>query len=176
MHCPTLTTYVAESSVEVREWAQRRWAVIPSNLHSALDHSDNEMMSQQDWWVVKASCGNGGRDIWIIHAANYNNVIATIPSTDCFVIQKYVSSPLLYKNKKFHFRCYSMCMSDMSAYFYDQGFILTAGYDYCDTDESVKEDKTHISNMSVNKHIPGYPGQISCNLAAEYPEVYHFIA
>lgn len=58
----------------------------------------------------------------------------------------------------------------MSALFYRFCYILTAGVDY----NSSKQDldvTCHISNLSVNKHINGYPGQIPCDLAMEYPDV-----
>lgn len=40
-----------------------------------------------DWWVVKASKGNGGRDIWILNENNYQTVMEEIPPEDgrCFV-------------------------------------------------------------------------------------------
>jgi len=73
----------------------------------------------------------------------------------------------------------------MSALFYRHCYILTAGVDYhTNTTNSGGSNSTsnsnsgpdldvtcHISNLSVNKHIEGYPGQIPCDLAVEYPQV-----
>ena len=32
-----------------------------------------------DWWVVKASAGNGGKDIWVMARHNFNTVLAELP-------------------------------------------------------------------------------------------------
>ena len=63
--------------------------------------------------------------------------------------------------------------ADMSGYLYTGAYILTAGIPYQepDTASSSFDLCKHISNLSVNKHIPGHPGQIPCDLAVEYPEV-----
>lgn len=54
------------------------------------------------------------------------------------------------------------------SWFSQWAFILTAGYDY-HTDDT--ESRRHITNLSVNKRLPGHPGQIPCHLPTEYPEV-----
>ncbi len=101
-------------------------------------------------------------------------------------ICRYVHRPLLIRNKKYHFRCYSLLFGDMSAYVYSNAYILTAGIDYsCSMPTSANCNESlpsvfnagnvdlrqHISNLSVNKHLPGHPGQIPCNLPSEYPQV-----
>ena len=78
-------------------------------------------------------------------------------------------SPILLNGKKFHFRCYSLLMGDMSAYIYDQAFLLTAGFNYDLEDADVTK---HITNLSVNKKFKNHPGQIPCQLANEYPWVW----
>ena len=83
--------------------------------------------------------------------------------------------------KKFHFRCYSLLRADMSAYVYQMAYVLTAGHDYTNnTNNTNKQDEDNdimslnrvITNLSVNKHLPGYPGQIPCDVKSEYPDVY----
>ena len=65
----------------------------------------------------------------------------------------------------------------MSGYVYKHAYILTAGipYDRPDSSSSAFDYCKHISNLSVNKHIPGHPGQIPCDLAADYPRHYQQI-
>jgi hypothetical protein len=42
--------------------------------------------------------------------------------------------------------------------------------------EEFADVKRHITNLSVNKHMPHHPGQIPCHLPSEYPEViFYFI-
>ena len=108
-------------------------------------------------------------------------MLQDIPSSskDEWVIQRYLKSPSLYNNKKFHFRCYALMTGDITGYIYDHAFILTASLDYNTTDStdsdssscSVLEYTKHITNLSVNKGTADHPGQIPCNLPIEYPEV-----
>lgn len=159
-----LATYVANNATEVLDWCRRRWSHT-----SPSDTSSTAVPSTTDWWVVKASAGNGGRDIWMVHAHNYESELHDLPVDQEYVLQRYVARPLLYKgSKKFHFRCYGLCRGDGQSWLYQNSFILTAGLDY---NEDTTDTKRHITNLSVNKHIPKHPGQIPCHIPTEYPEV-----
>lgn len=156
-----LKTFVADSGEEVLQWCARRW-------NSAGSTAD-EAPPTSDWWVVKASAGNGGRDIWMVHAQNYLTELHDLPNQQEYVIQQYVSQPMLYLgSKKFHFRCYGLMVGSGRALLYQKAFILTAGLDY---DASVTDSKRHVTNLSVNKHIPKHPGQIPCHVPVEFAEV-----
>eukprot|EP01033_Poteriospumella_lacustris_P013421 gene13421-9611_t len=157
-----LTTFVADSGQEVLQWCVRRWNCATSTVDEAPPTSD--------WWVVKASAGNGGRDIWMVHAQNYLAELQDLPDQQEYVIQQYVAQPMLYLgSKKFHFRCYGLMVGSGRALLYQKAFILTAGLDY---DASVTDSKRHITNLSVNKHIPKHPGQIPCHVPFEFAELY----
>ena len=81
---------------------------------------------------------------------------------------RYVQNPQLWNGKKFHYRCYSMVMADLSVYLYSNAFILTAGLDYNVCQDGPTPDvNRHITNLSVNKRFAGHPGQIPVNLAHE---------
>ena len=128
------------------------------NIHR--EGSSMSCSSTNAWWFVKASKGNGGRDIWIINENNYASTIANISSStnntnDEFVIQQYAPDPLLWHRKKFHFRVYAGMQADMTAYVYQMAFILSAGLDHHDEDSFQEDLSKHISNLSVNKHIQG---------------------
>lgn len=75
---PMLETRVASSAAIVALWAQRRWKETTTiGLHTS-----------KDWWVVKASRGNGGRDIWVLNKENYEEVVLQLPEKDEYVIQR----------------------------------------------------------------------------------------
>jgi hypothetical protein len=134
---------------------------------NSINTSKSKHHHNTDWWVVKSSKGNGGRDIWILNSQNSDLVIADLQSEE-YVIQRYVLNPTLYKGKKFHFRMYALILGDLSGYVYQKAFILTAGLDYdCDNEDINK----HITNLSVNKYITGHPGQVPVNVKEEYPKV-----
>jgi hypothetical protein len=88
-----LETYIAESLSELKLFGDQRW-------------HDGENVSE--WWVLKASKGNGGKDIWIVNHTNFHHVVNEFQTNEQFVIQKCVEKPLLWNRKKFHFRCYGL--------------------------------------------------------------------
>ena len=59
-------------------------------------------------------------------------------------------------------------MGDGAALLYRKAFILSAGLDFAYADDDARR---HITNLSVNKRFAGHPGQVPCDLLAEYPEV-----
>lgn len=156
---PMLETRIAYSSAEVAIWANKRWCTTP------VTQGDTE---SRDWWVVKASKGNGGRDVWVFNQSNYQKVISELPADEEYVIQRYVNNPLLFRGKKFHFRCYSVMTATGAALVYGNAFILSAGLDFDYKDDDMRK---HVTNLSVNKRFVGHPGQVPCNLHAEYPAV-----
>jgi hypothetical protein len=157
---PVLDTYLASNANSVRVWAANRWMASDSNDF------------KNDWWAVKAARGNGGKDVWFINYQNYIEITTTvIPQNEEYVVQRYVNNPLLWRGtKKFHFRCYGSIHADMSAMLYRHCYVLTASADFDISDTCVSNFK-HITNLSVNKHSPGHPGQIPCCIASEFPEV-----
>lgn len=78
---PMLETRVATNASNVAVWARKRWIGDQSWLLFSLH-------GNKDWWVVKASRGNGGRDIWVMNPENFESVLAELPSDDEYVIQR----------------------------------------------------------------------------------------
>lgn len=209
-----LETFIAVNKVEIMQWCHRKWIVNDTMLteHSITNASfldNNNKQFDIDWWVIKASNGNGGRDIWIVNKNNYKQVIDNIPSVaaavggtiassslskqqykhDEYVVQRYVSSPMLYNNKKCHFRCYATMSATMAASVYCDAFLLPATHDYRTNTINTKNDDNNINdelkqkendeydncrfitNLSVNKANASHPGQLKKHLPTEYPQV-----
>lgn len=80
---PMLETWVATNAAIVSVWATKRWVNGTSTEHA------EESSHNRDWWVVKASKGNGGRDIWVMNPANFAEVLPQLPDSDEYVIQRY---------------------------------------------------------------------------------------
>lgn len=51
--------------------------------------SDVAAMDLSDWWALKASKGNGGRDVWVVNRFNYTEVFNTVPTNDEYILQRY---------------------------------------------------------------------------------------
>ena len=163
-HC--LTTYVAAGAADVVAWAEKQWpTIVPSMVFTARP-------PVEEWWFVKASKGNGGKDIWIMNATNHRDVAASLPTAggDDYVIQRYAPDPMLWQGKKFHFRVYAAMRADASAWVYQRAFVLTAGVAY--DGEAPGDVNKHISNLSINKHLHGHPGQIPVHLGRDFAPLF----
>lgn len=92
--------------------------------------------------------------------------------------QRYVARPMLWRERKFHFRVYALLRADMSAWLYRTAYILAASRPYslgrsddgrvgatAEVEgvrrEGFADELIHISNLAVNKHTKGHPGQVS---------------
>ena len=53
-----------------------------------FSEADLVAMDLSDWWALKASKGNGGRDVWVINRHNYAAVMATVPKKDEYILQR----------------------------------------------------------------------------------------
>lgn len=103
MTAPTLQSYVLRGRIAVTNWAHHRFhsdtPLIPSlsgrsyrtgELHQGIPgvgSDDDAAAGGQDWWCVKAAGGNGGMDIWVLHAGNWRSVTEELHEGEDFVIQ-----------------------------------------------------------------------------------------
>ena len=73
-----LECFVASNAAQARTWAVNRW-----NANESIT-DDYEC----DWWAIKASNGNGGKDIWIVNRNTYQKSLSELPANDEYVIQR----------------------------------------------------------------------------------------
>lgn len=91
-----LETFVTRNLAGACDWFNSRWCQMSTDgktcglLHETGDTIlDNECSStsyrlshsvprDSDWWIVKASKGNGGRDVWVVHPNNYIDVLSQL--------------------------------------------------------------------------------------------------
>lgn len=72
----TLEAYYFSGIIELNAWLEIRW----SNTKDPLPN---------DWWVLKAAKGNGGKDIYIISYQNFKAILTNLnESTDEYIIQR----------------------------------------------------------------------------------------
>mmetsp|Transcript_31208 Transcript_31208/g.52671 ORF Transcript_31208/g.52671 Transcript_31208/m.52671 type:complete len:181 (-) Transcript_31208:9-551(-) len=72
---PMLETTIACGSRDVEIWAKRKWEFDSetkqsAKLTTATKANSSLQLPPFDWWVVKASKANGGRDVWILNESN----------------------------------------------------------------------------------------------------------
>ncbi len=80
MNAPCLETFVANNAMEVFSWANRHW--------TSGSAESSTTANEKDWWAVKASNGNGGKDIWIVNRNNFQQAVKDLPAADEYVIQR----------------------------------------------------------------------------------------
>jgi hypothetical protein len=84
-----LETLIATTPAVFASWAIKRWAA-PINTNVSDDcTSAGGSSDTSDWWAVKASRGNGGKDVWIVNRSNFAAVISELPKDGELVIQRY---------------------------------------------------------------------------------------
>jgi len=72
-----LPTFVASGTSEALRWAEERWGSGAATAVPAAATPAPGASSDADWWVLKASGGNGGKDVWVISRENYRDVLTS---------------------------------------------------------------------------------------------------
>ena len=147
-------------------WGRRRKEKEADDDNDADDDDD-------DWWIVKATGANGGMDVHVVNHQIQDHVLQKLQAQELYVIQRYILHPMLYHGRKFHFRAYALLRGDgLQPYLYRQAYILAASHAYSLQDDDGRDDLMHLTNLSVNKVRPEYPGEIPVSLPEEYPEAW----
>jgi len=107
-----------------------------------------------NWMIAKPSRGCGGGGIFLFKgqftAPFFNNE---------FIIQKYLSKPLLVENKKFDLRVYVLIknLDPLECYFSNEGLVRFWTEEYKrPTRENSKEMWMHLTNYCLNKEHENY--------------------
>ncbi len=75
MDVATVESYVITNYSKLLPWLEKRYEGNDENEYSV-------------WWVLKASHGNGGKDIWLINRTNYKEIIAELSVQQEYVLQR----------------------------------------------------------------------------------------
>lgn len=92
--------------------------------------------SVKNLWIIKpGENSNRGQRIKVEHSLD--KIRQTIESyctnSSTVIVQKYITNPLLYKNRKFDIRCFGLVTAvngHIKAYFYKEGYIRTASKEF----------------------------------------------
>lgn len=125
-------------------------------LYPEERHELNEFCKENPntWMIAKPSRGCGGEGIFLFKG-KFNCPLLN----NEFVIQQYISKPLLIENKKFDLRIYCLIKSfePLEAYFCNEGMVRFCTEDYCEpTEENIDQLFMHLTNFSLNKDNDKY--------------------
>jgi len=107
-----------------------------------------------NWMIAKPSRGWGGGGIFLFKG-QFNPPF----SNNEFVIQKYISKPLLVEKKKFDLRLYVLIkrLDPLECYFCNEGLVRFCTEDYKKpTKENTKDLWMHLTNFWLNKEHVNY--------------------
>jgi len=109
--------------------------------------SHNDETVDPPTWILKPSTANKAAGIQILHV--YEQLVDECwsePDIREWVLQRYISSPLLLRKRKFHIRAYVLAVSAIRVYL-NRGYLaLSAGTRYRKTDTS--DYKSHLTNTA----------------------------
>jgi tubulin polyglutamylase TTLL11 len=141
----------------MKRYFPEEYSFVPKEFLYPEEKTDlNEFLKNNKdcWMIAKPSRGCGGEGIFLFK----NKFNAPILNKE-FVIQKYLSKPLLIENKKFDLRLYVLIKSlePLEAYFWNEGLVRFCTEDYLEpTDENIEKLYMHLTNFSLNKESEKY--------------------
>jgi hypothetical protein len=108
------------------------------------------------YWIIKPEHGMRQHGITIINSyPEFVKGIKKYPEYKLWIIQEYINKPLLYNNKKFHFRIYVVLLKTddvFETYLYPKGYMYVADDIYNAND--VNNIDKHITSSCNNKEFP----------------------
>ena len=151
--------------------------IVPLTFHIKYGKTDltfvkfQELYLQNERNIKRAESDNEGpKNVWIIkpgensnrgNGISVSNNLTEIESyiTDLshtHIIQKYIENPLLFDNRKFDIRCFTLITSVngyIKAYYYQEGYLRTSSKDY--TIDSLAKS-VHLTNEAVQIKYEGF--------------------
>lgn len=112
-------------------------------------------------WILKDALANGGNGIWIVDRLNWVVVAAqahTLYGTDRreveFVVQRYVSQPMLWgtEERKFHLRVYALLTGTLDCHVYTHSFAHLCNRPYLPQAHGASgyDPHMHMTNVAQN--------------------------
>ncbi|CAI2375948.1 unnamed protein product [Moneuplotes crassus] len=121
--------------------------------------------TEENHWICKpGENSNRGQHICVLDDLSMIEDYVNMGVRDCYIIQKYISNPLLINKRKFDIRCFSLLTSingQNHAFFYQDGYLRTASKEYSPDD---LDDKfVHLTNDAIQKKSEDYGKYESSN-------------
>ena len=133
------------------------------NLKNFVAKKYKNLFTADKIWILKPARGREGIGIKIVKkyedfynylSRDIKKINFKIKRTDVWVLQEYISKPLLYMERKFHLRVYFMIFKK-NIYLFPHYLIITAKDKYLKKDFNNKDiHDTHYANSIKNKIFP----------------------
>ncbi|TNV87033.1 hypothetical protein FGO68_gene10239 [Halteria grandinella] len=105
-------------------------------------------------WLVKPAAANQGRGIEIFNElGDIVKFISTRPKYTCWVVQKYIERPLLFKSRKFDIRVWVLLTHRHDIFMYQDGYLRTSSDSY---ELNSGNNYVHLTNNCLQQHGENY--------------------
>lgn len=113
-------------------------------------------------WIIKPG-ENTNRGCGITVCKDFDQIKNLVANTNIngnkrsYIIQKYIEKPLLYKNRKFDIRTFTlMCTinGNLQGYWYSEGYLRTSCREF--SLKNVNNRYVHLTNDAVQKKLEDY--------------------
>ena len=107
----------------------------------------------KNMWLLKPASLNQGRGIEIYRSCKelYETVLRK--KDNQWVVQKYIERPLLYFDRKFDLRVWTLVTGDLQIFYYNEGYMRTSS---CMYDSSNKNNFVHLTNQCLQLNSTEY--------------------
>lgn len=107
-------------------------------------------------WIMKPTAKSQGKGIFLFNKLNMISNWAENQQAEPYIVQKYISNPLLIGGKKFDLRLYVLCTSyhPLTAYVYRSGFARFTHYRY--DEGKLGNTEVHLTNVAIQKTTDDY--------------------
>ena len=99
-------------------------------------------------------------------------------STDRYIVQHYISKPLLIDSFKFDLRIYALVTScdPLRVYIFNEGLARFATKPYSDpVNSNLDESMMHLTNYSINKHSDDFVQDAESGSKRKFSSVNHWL-
>ena len=156
----TLKSYCEFNKLDLNSLIPETWIIRGDFFEKDLELVIKNKSSSSDQWksplIVKpGENSNRGQGIAMAYDSTElcsacKNLMENRKSSCSLVIQNYITDPLLFKNRKFDFRCYGLVHrvpGRLSYFWYSKGYARTCSFDY---DLEAKDNlMVHLTNEAV---------------------------
>jgi hypothetical protein len=147
---------------------------LPSREH-VLRWAATAPTGKEAWFIIKDAQANGAAGLWLVPGSGeVHEFVQSTRTTGSarYVVQTYITDPMLWNGKKFHFRVLGVLLASGEAYVHRVAFLHPANSSYttASTDFSV-----HVTNLCSNfasKHVGEIVGEVIEDLAQTRPNVF----
>jgi len=119
-------------------------------------------------WILKPAGLNRGRGIRIFNSVDFlknfiknyskdgSKIERSSLTPNAYIVQKYIESPLLIKDRKFDIRMWVLVTGDMNGYLFREGYIRTSSSPFIIDPNNADDKFVHLTNNAIQRHSTSY--------------------